>query len=302
MSSIRTLAVLALLLSAPLPTVAGCTASVDGPFPGVANPGGRPLGAVCAFDKQCATNRCSADAGACGECVTIEALGHGCTGPHQGCSISAVCKGGVCQSLRKVEGEPCSLGPKGEDNNECDVELFCARVGHWGEPGQCVPLTPLGQSCAEELSRCPPGAVCNSAKVCAVPVPGYCLYGYYCNGTSYCSDDLSCHPGTLPQNAVCGIVDGRFIDNECGPGLVCGHLDGAGIGTTCVPLPGKGEPCIRERCGEGLFCFKPLEDYTKMYCDIPRGEGEACSNDNYLGVPCAAGLECRANVCRVACQ
>jgi hypothetical protein len=138
MSSVRTLAVLILLLSAPLPSVAGCTADV-GVEADAAQPG-RPAGAACAFDMQCATHRCSADveAGTCGECVTIEALDHDCTGPHQGCSISAVCKDGVCQSLRKVEGEACSFGPKGEDLAECDIELYCAHVGALDEPGTCV--------------------------------------------------------------------------------------------------------------------------------------------------------------------
>ena len=305
MSSVRTLAVLILLLSAPLPTVAGCTANV-GVNAAAVQPG-RPAGAACAFDTQCATHRCSADveAGTCGECVTIEALGHDCTGPHQGCSISAVCNDGVCQSLRKVEGEACSFGPKGEDLTECDIELYCAHVGAWDEPGTCVPRTPVGESCAEARGSCVWEAVCKNADVCAVPIPGSCDYGYSCGKGFYCGDDLLCHPGTLPQNAACGIVDGSFVDNECGPGLVCGnpeHPNGGSTDTTCLSLPGKGEPCIQGACGEGLFCFRPLEDDTQAHCDAPRGEGEACSNDNYYHVPCVAGLECRGNMCRVACQ
>jgi hypothetical protein len=310
MSYLRTLAALTLLLPAPLLTVAGCTATVDEPFAGITNPGGRSIGAPCAFDDQCATGRCSADvdAGTCGECVTIAALGHDCTGPHQGCSISAVCKGGVCQSVRKVEGEACSLGARGDDLNECDVELFCAAVGDWGEPGTCLRRTPLGESCGGGQARCILGAWCEH-EMCVLPVPGTCNGARpWCGSASYCGDDLLCHPGTLLQNAACGIVDESFVDNECVSGLVCGNLEypngGGGYGTpsTCLPLPGKGEPCIHARCGEGLFCFRPPEGSTHPYCDSPRGEGEACSNDNYFHVACAAGLECRAKTCRVACQ
>lgn len=306
MSFLRALALLAVGVPASFGAAAGCTTTVtvDDPFAGVANPGGQPLGAVCAFDEQCATGRCNGDveAGTCGECVTIAALGEDCTGAHQGCSVSAVCSDGICRSLRKVEGEECALGAKGDDREECDVELFCARVGDFGEPGECVRRTPVGGSCADELSRCALGATCNGDKVCELPVPGSCLYGYSCVGESVCGDDGACHPGTLAQGAACGIVDGSFIDDACSPGLVCGHQDGDAPGTTCVPLPTKGEACIRERCAEGLFCFKPMVDDTQMFCDTPRGEGEACIKDGYYRVDCAAGLECRGNVCRAACQ
>jgi hypothetical protein len=309
MSFIRARAVLTLLLSAPLPTVAGCTADVivDAPVAGAAQPG-RPAGAPCAFDTQCATHSCSADVDAetCGECVTIEALGHDCTGPHQGCSTSAVCKDGVCQSMRKVKGEACSFGGKGGDLSECDVELYCAHVGDSHQLGTCLPRTPVGGSCAYAHGSCVREAECNRVHVCAVPVSGACVYGYSCGDRSYCGDDLLCHPGTLPQNAACGIFDRNLVDNKCGPGLVCGRLEHPSGGSTdraCIPLPGKGAPCVQHACGEGLFCFQPPEeDDTAPYCDAPREEGEACRNDNYRHVPCAAGLECRTNTCRVACQ
>jgi hypothetical protein len=148
------------------------------------------------------------------------------------------------------------------------------------------------------------GAWCTH-DVCAIPVPGVCSFGSFCNYGAFCGADLVCHPGTLPQGAACSVVNGAAIGNDCGPGLVCQaqeHSSGGTAHTACVPLPGKGQPCVHESCNEGLFCFKPLEDYRQMFCDVPRGEGEACRNDNYLRVPCAAGLECRGNTCRVACQ
>ena len=305
MTLLRAFASLALSVCGSIAISAGCGGQVDAPFPNVPNPDGRPLAAACAFDEQCASNRCSADsvAGTCGECVTIEALGHACTGPHQGCSASAVCKNGFCQSLRKVEGEGCKLGPKGGDLMECDVELYCARVGDTWDHGQCVHYTPLGESCADENSRCPPGAVCDENKVCAIPVPGSCgTFSTYCARESYCGDDNMCHPGTLAEGEKCGLVDGEFLQQGCAPGLICWHKEGDGTGTTCVPLPKKGEPCILTHCAEGLFCLVSMENDTITECDTPRGEGEACSNQYYFTIACADGLECRGDVCRPACQ
>ncbi|MFT3772451.1 MAG: hypothetical protein QM820_44220 [Minicystis sp.] len=111
------------------------------------------------------------------------------------------------------------------------------------------------------------------------------------------------------EGALCGVVDGNFVDDACVPGLVCGSLEfpngGGGPETvsTCVPLPEAGEPCIHETCGEGLFCYKPLDDSGDLpSCQPPRGEGEACINGGYYGTRCAAGLECRNATCQVACQ
>jgi len=295
------------------PVAALCTANANGPgdhpFAAYTNPKGRPVGEPCAFDNQCATNRCSGDAiaGTCGECVTIRALGETCTGPHQSCSISAVCQDGICKSLRKVEGDACALGPKGDDREECDVELFCARTGGYDESGTCTRLTPRGQCCGEELIRCALGTECNRETLtCEIPIPGACMYGYYCVGENACGADLVCHPGTLPENAPCGIVNGEFVENACSPGLICGSSNYPNGGnpnpTTCVPLPGKGEPCIQNYCAEGLFCWHSLVDDRITACELPRNEGEECNVFTYYKVPCAQGLECRGNTCRPACQ
>ncbi|MEZ4293374.1 MAG: hypothetical protein R3B70_00235 [Polyangiaceae bacterium] len=197
------------VFSASLANAVGCSGTVEVSFPGVENPGAG-AGVACAFDSQCATNRCSADveAGTCGECVTIEALGQSCTGDHQGCSISAVCEDGVCKSLRKIEGEECGLGPKGDDLGECDVEMYCAPVNGYQAPGECVRLSGVGESCSGELSRCAAGAGCSEDKVCVVPQPGSCVYGAYCSGEETCGADGLCHPGTLAEGAACGSSTG----------------------------------------------------------------------------------------------
>jgi hypothetical protein len=295
MSFLRTLAALPLLLSTPLALAAGCSSSVASPFSAAGNPGGYALGAPCAFDDQCVTGRCSADpaAGTCGACVTIEALGQDCTGPHQGCSVSAVCKGGVCTSLRKVEGEACALEAKGGDRGECDVELYCEHGAEQYSEGTCARRIPLGESCGDG-TLCVVGATCEQG-VCEVPVPGACWYGYACGHGYRCGDDILCHPGTLALGEACGIVDGSFIDNDCGPGLVCGN-------GTCVPGFGQGETCMYWQCADGLFCHVSVESDALSICEAPRAEGEACSNDNVVPIQCAEGLECRGDVCRAACH
>lgn len=307
MSPSRALAAFALALFACLSAAAGCTGRVDAPFAGLVNPAGRPIGEACAFDDQCETGRCSADPDteACGECVTIAALGQPCTGAHQGCSTSAVCRDGVCQSLRKIEGDECALGAKGYDYEECDVELYCAPTVRWGMHGVCARRSPIGERCGDGVP-CALGLWCDHEdEACMLPIPGACGFGHVCHHGFTCGDDGVCHPGTLAEGAPCGLVDGSFIRNECGPGLICGSAplpNGGTSSTTCVPLPGKGEPCVRESCGEGLFCLVSRITSTDRVCDTPRGEGEACSNEFYYGIACAEGLECRANTCRPACQ
>lgn len=273
----------------------GCSKSAGDPFAGFAVPGGRALAAVCAFDGQCASGRCSADAvnGACGECVTIKAVGESCAGPHEGCSISAVCKGGICESVRKLEGEECALQAKGGDLGECDIELYCKHDDDNWQHGTCVRRAALGAGCGHSGDLCIWGASCQDG-ICTLPVPGACGYGYSCGYGYACGDDGMCHQGTLPEGAACGIIDDKFV-YDCGPGLVCG-------GSSCVPLPVQGEPCIYELCADGLFCYRPPEDSTHPYCDAPRGAGEACSNQYYMTVACMDGLECRADTCQAACR
>src|SRR5689334_13147180 len=74
----------------------------------------KDIGSACAFGSQCESLRCSADveSGGCGVCLDVRKLGERCDGPLQGCSASAVCQDGVCQSTKKLVGESCQIGPK----------------------------------------------------------------------------------------------------------------------------------------------------------------------------------------------
>jgi hypothetical protein len=211
--------------------------------------------------------------------------------------------------MKKVAGESCSVGPKGDDDHECDDDLFCA--GKPGGHGTCTALTPPGGACDDMWSsRCVRGAYCTSGGTCALPPANSCVLkpcadGFFCHAYSTCA------PATLPLGAPCDIVDGKFVDNDCMPGTVCGLVassDGGGgqkNTSACVPLPGAGEVCIRDRCAEGLFCAEQTTDSTGVVpkrCEPLRAEGEACSTDYVFHIDCGAGLECRKGTCAPACR
>jgi hypothetical protein len=267
------------------------------------------VGAACAFDSQCESQQCSADveSGGCGVCLDVRKLGERCDGPLQGCSASAICQNGVCQSTKKTIGESCMLGPKGGDEHECDDELYCS--GRPGGQGACSARVPPGGACGPYTSGCVEGTSCTSG-VCTLPPAGSCWMSG-CEAGFFCDDTDTCRPATLPLGAPCGIVDGHFVDNECQPGTVCGSLEwpqgGGGPGTmsTCLPLPGAGELCIGVKCAEGLFCAEQTTDSTGVVpkrCEPLRAEGEPCSNNYIFHIDCALGLECRGDVCERACH
>ena len=256
----------------------------------------RPLGAACAFDTQCSSRRCSADvdAGACGECVTIEPLGAPCNGLQQGCSISAECVNGHCRSTRKAEGEWCALGAKGYDIGECDIDLACVSDDSL-DFGICVRRARVGESCADAPAGCVRDAYCDQNNVCTVRD---CLHGRVCHRGTVCDSAGSCQPGTVSEGEPCSI-DGS---DACLPGLVCLRFELAdGVAHTCSQPLGDGEPCSHEDCAEGLFCWRP-EIGGPAWCDTPRDEGEACDNSFYQRTACAVPLECRGETCKVACQ
>jgi len=282
------------------------------PFAADVNIGGRPVGAGCAFDTQCLSKRCSADvrAGTCGECLTVRALGETCTGPHEGCSATAVCQDGVCKSLNRTEGEICSIGGKGSRSIACDSELACIYTRGYNEPATCTRTSRLGE-CCDVNTRCARGLTCNGetnvCEVASLVTPDTCMFNSWCYGENYCGEDKRCHPGTLPENAACDSGLGKHVDNACSQGLICQRLNPETekplAQPKCVPLPKKGEPCIRGRCEPGLYCAHSLVTGKDTTCELPHGEGESCfryvARDDEM---CAAGLECRVGKCRRACK
>lgn len=268
------------------------------------------VGVACAFGSQCASGRCSADvpSGGCGVCLDVRRLGERCDGPLQACNESAVCQDGVCRSTKRFVGEPCSLGAKGSDDlHECDDELYCGSGP--GQQGTCTAYAPPGGACGPSLPRCGRGTYCAPGGTCVEPTADSCVLtscpaGFFCHAYS------TCLPATLPLGALCGIVDGSFVDGDCEPGTVCGLVEaspGPGIRgiEACVALPGAGELCIGDRCAQGLFCSEQTTDSSGVVprrCEPLREEGEACSTDYVFHKDCAAGLECRDAICAPACK
>ncbi len=296
--------------SISLGALGACSVSVD------AELGSTPwiyhdIGAVCAFGSQCESGQCSADesSGACGVCLDVRKLGERCDGPLQGCSASAICQDGVCVSTKSIIGEPCELGAKGSDAGDCDDELFCA--GDSGLKGMCQAFTPVGGACGTSSSRCVPGAHCSDSNVCTTQPTAWTCSDSDCGDGLSCDNTGTCRAPTLPMGAPCGIVNGSFVDGNCVAGSVCGSVtypDGGGgpnTSSACVALPEAGEVCIREQCAEGLFCSEQTTNSSGVVprrCDPLRAEGEACSRDYIFHKDCAAGLECRKDVCQQACR
>jgi hypothetical protein len=294
-------------------------ATTTAPLAATPPPAGKPefrqVGEACSLGSQCASGGCSADfaAGSCGQCLDVRRLGESCGGALQGCSPSAVCQGGVCVSTKKVAGEVCRLEPKGGDAGDCDDALFC--TGKPGdENGRCAVRLAVGAACTSQYPAvpCVKDAVCDQGTCTPVHplVAGDSCGPLRCPDAFFCEETTqTCQPATLPKGNLCGIVDGSFVNNECVAGTLCGDLNwpngGGGDETveTCVALPTAGQVCLFESCAAGLFCHVTEEsgDNLAYRCEPLHLEGEACAL-TYPTIDCAAGLECRSNVCAKACH
>ena len=269
--------------------------------------------AVCAFGSQCESGACSSDelAGTCGHCLESQPLGAPCGMPHQACGPHATCDFGVCKDSEIPIGQPCELGPLGEDVGRCVDEAFCldGNAMNDGSLGTCVHRAKLGEACTAN----PPGTPCLSNAACengaCVPnVPrklGESCDQAPCEADLFCDGPI-CHLRMLKEGDPCGIQNGQLLPGDCVKGLLCGNLDHSGTGDTCVLPPKEGAACFHDQCAEGLLCDQPvLEDGSSgtPFCTQPHGEGQACGiNPNGPASLCQSSLECRAHVCRVACR
>jgi hypothetical protein len=108
-------------------------------------PGDRQAGDTCAVFSQCASYRCSAPIGGCGECLVPRAEGETCIALP--CEAGLVCLGGSCRRLGEL-GDACVQGP-------CVPWLACL-------DGTCAARLEDGDACDPlEPYACGPASACN---------------------------------------------------------------------------------------------------------------------------------------------
>jgi hypothetical protein len=218
------------------------------------------------------------------------------------------------------EGESCSK------LDECAQGLICdVRPPLGACTFRCVPdhgNKRSGESCST-IHDCLEGLICPDAVVpnracyprpergddCVPGSPLTCGRGFACSLTTQ-----TCQP-LRNEGERCQYTE------DCAPMLVCGGLQGEercqlggrvadecleGQATCypeaycsdqnwCLPRGLTGDSCTPNgaiRCAEGWFC-----DPYSTSCQLPRGDGERCSDHSH----CTSGL-CEAGFCRNACD
>lgn len=203
--------------------------------------GTRATGASCAFDAECASQRCMqavCDPSTCcpGMCVeqSTGAIGSSCA-LDRDCNIGAYCAlDHTCHALGKT-GESCFR------DSQCAAALGCVATTN---PGVCGPLAPTGAACPDGKcaligERCDatmkcvadglPGSSCSRDSDCSPT--GYCSAGSCADlphagmpCTSRCSGDAWCDVTTQMcrdrknDNAPCG-TDFECITGYCAEGV-----------------------------------------------------------------------------------
>jgi hypothetical protein len=202
------------------------------------------------------------------------------------------------------------LGPLGEDIGLCADDGYCldGNAMNDGSLGTCTARAQVGQPCTAH----PPGTPCVLDARCegGVCIPdakrkqGESCEQAECDVGLFC-DKQVCQPSTLTDGAICGLVNGNFVEGECAVGLHCTSANSPSGGTVCRPLPTENQSCPDDVCAAGLACDRPAPNggQGSGVCRAPRGQGEACGFALYdKALICQPGLQCRANVCQLPCQ
>lgn len=186
----------------------------------------RAVGAACAFDAQCASGGCTASqqVGSCGYCYEVALLGERCDGVRIGCSRSAVCRDGSCQTTMQPLFDRCSIGGK-RLSVGCDDDLYCLPDAADPSWGVCVPGPGLGEGCSS---------------------------------TERCAGRVDCERGICVARRL-GAEGDSCNSRRCASGLTCRYDDKSGA--TCRTLEqqeprrrGAGEECALGDCAPGLEC------------------------------------------------
>jgi len=253
--------------------------------------GGRSCGAY----GKCLAGACATSCGGDGDCaVGFYCAGTACVAKKAAgatCGAANECGSGHC-----VDGVCCDTACTGQCQ-ACDV---------LGKIGACSPVVgaPKGTrpSCGGIGAGTACGARCDGIDVAACHLPGTTT----ACGADTCVGGVEGHVGTCdgagkcPDTAVscaayaCGATACKKTcasKADCAPGYLCS-------GTTCVPIPGLGEPCTDAAGCTSGFCT------DGVCCGVAScGAGSSCAAGakglcaKVPGTACAAGAECGSLAC-----
>jgi hypothetical protein len=208
------------------------------------------IGEGCRESRQCEEGAYCDTTGEEGVCARRRALGETCT--YDACVEGTICKsisfGTLVCSTPANEGEGCSTDAS-EGSDGCASGLACIR-------GLCAAPPTEGRGCADD-GECAPGWVCRLRPDFTSECGDAAGEGELCRSyrrVSECADGLYCDP----EEDACARrrTDGERCDFagelECTSGLACAGEEGS---STCQPIPGSGDVCVRECTGE-LACIR----------------------------------------------
>ncbi|MEZ4385226.1 MAG: hypothetical protein R3A79_28115 [Nannocystaceae bacterium] len=214
----------------------------------------------CLVDEECVEN------GVCG------------VNPND-CVDDAQCCAGACRLLPGAvpEGESCA-----NQFARCEAGTYCAVDPMTFQPTVCTANRPIGALC-EFNDGCVDEGFCNFST-------GYCEAkrgaGEECWQHSWCAENHRCIWDQVTFLETCvPVTIGAALGEPCTPDVgseACADVGAwcSNTTTTCVLLPGPGEPCI-----DGYRCAPYAECGDTTCVALPRA-GEVCWGS------CAGGLFC----------
>ena len=186
-----------------------------------------------------------------------------CQGVDADCEKEDDCFDACCQGTCKLAGGTAGLGVPCDAQTPCSPDLVCLRNEGGGDQGGGGG-SGSNRSCQPRVG---PGAACND--------PFECVEGYGCDPQS----------GTCFKQADSGAT---CNPNLAAPGCAAqaDYCDEAS--STCVPLPGEGQPCV-----ENAFITDACALYAQCVdgtCQRLPGAGQPCLNGQCQGL-----LECQGD-------
>lgn len=221
------------------------------------------------------------DAEAAAECLGALAS---CSDPHRAAGVTFLDAGdiGPCgrvfpRRCSAAAGDRC-WGLAGD----CGSAHRCAEQEcMWS--GTCAPAAAPGEPCEDASSCAPPDPRVADLALCLGEAERVCRHARV--------------RASVGAGAPCGprdgVAGGVLALIPCGDGLVCRRDD-----YLCVPLPGRGEPCVERSCQAPLWCDDGICTDPDVRVEVAVGSRcDATSVCNLqLGTTCVDGTCVRAGV------